>query len=45
MRVYPDALHLAAAIASGCEEPWANDERLIRAADGRIRVVSIDQLA
>ena len=41
----PDALHLAAAIASDCEELWTNDQRLVRAADSRIRIVSIDQLA
>ena len=40
----PDALHLAAAIASGCEELWTNDERLIQAAENRIRIVTIDQL-
>ena len=41
----PDALHLAAAIASGCEEFWTNDERLVRAADKRIRIVPSDQIA
>ncbi len=41
----PDALHLAAAIAAGCEELWTNDERLTRAADNRIRIVTIDQIA
>ena len=41
----PDALHLAAAIASDCEELWTNDQRLVRAADSRIRIVSVDQLA
>lgn len=40
----PDALHLAAAIASGCGELWTNDGRLTRAADNRIRVINIDQL-
>jgi len=40
----PDALHLAAAIASGCGELWTNDERLTRAADNRIRIITIDQL-
>lgn len=56
MRVYPDAcividlvqgepaLHLAAAITSGCGELWTNDERLTRAADNRIRIINIDQL-
>lgn len=41
----PDALHLAAAIASGCEELWTNDERFSHAADKRIRILTIDQLA
>lgn len=41
----PDALHLAAAIAWGCEEFWTNDDRLIRAAGGRIRIVTIDHIA
>ena len=41
----PDALHLAAAIAVGCEELWTNDKRLERAADSRIRIVSIDQFS
>lgn len=41
----PDALHLAAAIAAGCDEFWSNDERLARAADLRIRVATIDRLA
>jgi len=41
----PDALHLAAAITSGCHELWTNDERLVRAADNRIRVVTIDQIS
>ena len=41
----PDALHLAIAIASGCEELWTNDERLVRAAEKRIRIVPIDQFA
>jgi len=33
----PDALHLAAALHTGCDEFWTNDERLVRAASGRIR--------
>lgn len=40
----PDALHLAAAIASGCDELWSNDARLTRATENRIRIVTIDQL-
>lgn len=41
----PDALHLAAAIASGCEQIWTNDGRLTRAAQGRISVLPMDQIA
>jgi hypothetical protein len=37
--------HWAAAIASGCDELWTNDGRLTRAADNRIRIITIDQLA
>lgn len=40
----PDALHLAAAIACGCNELWTNDGRLTRATDNRIRVVTFGQL-
>jgi uncharacterized protein len=36
----PDALHLAAAIAAGCDEFWTNDQRLTQAARGRIAIVS-----
>ena len=36
----PDALHLAAAIASGCDEFWSNDERLVKIAGNRIEVVN-----
>ena len=36
----PDALHLAAAIASGCQEFWTNDRHLENAADGRIAIVT-----
>lgn len=36
----PDALHLAAALQSGCEEFWTNDLRLVNAAQERIRVVT-----
>lgn len=39
----PDALHLAAAITAGCDEFWTNDEGLARAAEGRIRIVPVDQ--
>ena len=34
----PDALHLAAAISSGCDEFWTNDRRLEKAADSRIAI-------
>lgn len=37
----PDALHLAAAISSGCEEIWTKDDRLLNAAQGRIRNIAI----
>ena len=40
----PDALHLAAAIIGGCGELWTNDRRLEQAAEGRLRVVSVDEL-
>jgi uncharacterized protein len=30
----PDALHLACAEVSGCQEFWTNDDRLSRAAAG-----------
>lgn len=35
-----DALHLAAAILSGCEEFWTNDSRFANAAANRLRVVT-----
>jgi uncharacterized protein len=35
----PDALHLAAALAGGCEQFWTNDRRLEQAAAGRLTVV------
>ena len=37
----PDALHLAAAISSECDEFWSNDERLAKIAEGRIEVVNV----
>jgi predicted nucleic acid-binding protein len=35
----PDALHLAAAMRSGCQEFWTNDGRLSKAAAPHIRVI------
>lgn len=35
----PDALHLAAAIQSGCSEFWTNDKQLVKAAGKRLTVV------
>jgi predicted nucleic acid-binding protein len=40
----PDALHLAAALESGCDEFWTNDDRLAKAALGRIEVINIKEL-
>lgn len=40
----PDALHLAAALESGCDEFWTNDDRLANAALGRIAVINIKEL-
>lgn len=37
----PDALHLAAAISSECDEIWSNDDRLARIAGSRIEVVNV----
>ena len=37
----PDALHLAAAISSECDEFWSNDDRLARIAGSRIEVVNV----
>ena len=34
----PDALHLAAALMAKCEQFWTNDNRLTKAADGKIEV-------
>lgn len=39
----PDALHLAAAISAGCDEFWTNDTRLAKAAESRIRLVTINE--
>jgi predicted nucleic acid-binding protein len=35
----PDALDLAAALSHGCDGFWTRDDRLGRAAEGRIRLV------
>lgn len=40
----PDALHIAAAIVAGCEEFWTNDRDLEKAAEGRLKVVAINDL-
>ena len=37
----PDALHLAAAISSDCDEFWSNDDRLAKISGSRIKVVNI----
>ena len=37
----PDALHLAAAIHAGCDQFWTSDDRLSKAAQGRIEVIHI----
>lgn len=37
-----DALHIAAAVVAGCEEFWTNDLRLLKAAEGRLRMVTFD---
>lgn len=39
----PDALHLAAAIRSGCDEFWTRDTHLAQAAAGHITLVSFDE--
>lgn len=38
----PDALHLAAALESGCDEFWTNDQRLAKAAQGRLQIVTFE---
>jgi predicted nucleic acid-binding protein len=38
----PDALHLAAAIQSGCDEFWTNDQRLAHAAQGHLQIVTFE---
>jgi len=39
----PDAIHLAAALSSGCDEIWTNDDRLAKAAAGRIGVFNVQE--
>ena len=41
----PDALHLAAALHSGCGEFWTNDERLVAAAQSHLEIVTLSNLA
>lgn len=38
----PDALHLAAALNAGCDAFWTNDDRLEKAAAGRIAITTFD---
>lgn len=38
----PDALHLAAALQSGCDELWTNDTRLQTAAQGRLGLIAFE---
>lgn len=37
----PDALHLAAAIESGCEQFWTHDSRLAATARGILEVIDL----
>ena len=39
----PDAIHLAAALHAGCDEIWTNDDRLAKAAAGRIGVFNVTE--
>ncbi|MBP8053248.1 MAG: type II toxin-antitoxin system VapC family toxin [Burkholderiaceae bacterium] len=39
----PDAIHLAAAVHAGCDEIWTNDDRLAKAAAGRIGVFNVKE--
>lgn len=39
----PDALHLAAAIHTRCDQFWTNDGKLAKAAEDRIEVVNIGE--
>ena len=39
----PDAIHLAAALHFGCDEIWTNDDRLAKAAAGRIGVFNVKE--
>jgi predicted nucleic acid-binding protein len=41
----PDALHLAAALQSGCDELWTHDSRLQAAAQGRLTVMTFEGVA
>ena len=38
----PDALHLAAALQSGCDELWTHDTRLQVAAQGRLTLLTLE---
>lgn len=38
----PDSLHLAAALESNCDELWTNDDRLQKAAAGRLAIVTFN---
>lgn len=41
----PDAIHLAAALISGCDEFWTNDDRLANAAKGLVHVINVNSLS